>query len=1063
MPGKENLLEGSVGVGDSVLLEHLNEQCFLDNLYQRFNNDLIYTYIGNVAVSVNPYKTLDIYNEETIEKYRGRNFYELPPHIFAVSNIAYQSMKEHSKDQCILITGESGSGKTEASKLVMKYVAKVSSSVNKVEDIKQQLLQSNPVLEAFGNAKTNRNDNSSRFGKYMDIEFDFKGDPLGGVISNYLLEKSRVVRQSSGERNFHIFYQLLAGADSQLLEKLNLNIEDKFKYLNTEDSLKEDKIKYDETMKAFEVIGFTEEEKINTFKLVASVLLLGNLEFSSTNNMNNVECCHITNLKEASKLCDLLGVKEKVLLKALTERKVKAHNETVTCSLSSTEASYSREALCKEIYSRLFTWLVRRINKSIQVPASTKYKKKVMGVLDIYGFEIFQTNGFEQLMINYCNEKLQQIFIELTLKLEQEEYVSEGVEWKHVEYFNNQVICDLIENQYGILSMLDEECLRPGDVSDLTYLEKLHQTCGEHNHFISRNNPKYKSEKTLPRNSFRIIHYAGEVTYSVASFIDKNNNSLYRTLSQAVYQSINPLLHDMFPEGHADNTSLKRPLTTGTMFKNSMSQLMKNLLEKNPNYVRCIKPNDLKRPNTFNLELVKHQVRYLGLLENVRVKRAGFAYRTPFIECVKRYKMLSNKTWPNWNQGTDLEGVELILHSASIDENEYKMGKTKIFIRNPKTLFNLEQQRKQAMERLATLIQKTYKGHVQYERFQLMKRSQIMISKNVKAHLCKTKFLKIKSACIVLQCYSRMLKAKNELRRLQLEKRKIEAVTVISKHYRGYCTRKEYKKFFRAHAGKIICSFLEKYTVYKYLLNVKSALPGESPTDTSWPTTNLKCFEKTNHQLKLLFHQNRCRKYRLKMSSSNQVKMKEKLFASEHFKGKKLIYPLSVNKQFKGDHVGLSSNEKFSSYQILFSDEGFKIHRSSAKFVNILVAFSNLELLLIDVKTMKTKLIVKLSNINTVSMSTHNDSMIVLHLEKDQREARKGDIILNVKNAIEFCTKISMITNESIKINIADKIKLNCKSIENIFFKLESSNPSNLPSPVVKKIKSMINVTNFQE
>jgi len=946
----ESFLDNMVGISDAVLLEPLSEDSFVKNLEERFKSDNIYTYIGNVAISVNPYKKLGIYDEATIERYRGRNFYELPPHIFAVSNLAYLSMKNYGRDQCILITGESGAGKTEASKLVMKYVAAVSSQSSEVNAIKEQLLQSNPVLEAFGNAKTNRNDNSSRFGKYMDIEFDFKGDPLGGVISNYLLEKSRVVRQNEGERNFHVFYLLLAGAPSITLKKLHLDSKQTYNYLSPDDVTAEDKIRFKEVLNAFDVIGITCEEVEHVFQLVAAVLQLGNIKFNPRSTLGGMQGCSIDNIEDVENLCDLLSIKSNILVKALTERTVNARNETVTCHLSPNEASYSREALCKEIYDRLFTWLVVRINRSIKVPKMREKKRKVMGVLDIYGFEIFEKNGFEQFMINYCNEKLQQVFIELTLKEEQEEYVREGVEWKHIEFFNNSIICELIEDSHhGILAMLDEECLRPGDVNDSTLLEKFISTCGHHNHFESREDSKFKSDKTLPHDAFRVQHYAGKVTYFVENFIDKNNNSLYRTLSAAAFSSNNLLLggnEGLFPEGNpkTNSNNLRRPPTTGTMFKSSMSALMKNLLIKNPNYIRCIKPNEVKRSGIFSSDLVRHQVRYLGLIENVRVKRAGFAYRQSYEDCIRRYKMLSNETWPSWC-GPLQKGVEHIITATKISSDEYQFGNTKIFIRNPKTLFFLEEQRSKALHDLSTIIQKSWRGFLVWRKFQEMKKAEIIISKYVKKYQAQMRYKKMKISVITLQCYARGMKARKELRELKVEKLKNLAATTISAYWKGHKTRIEYRKFFRAHAGKLIVSFLEKYIAYKYLMNIKDSLPTNSPTDKSWPDCKVTSLQKCHQLLHTYHHQNRCRKYRLSLSAQRKEVLSEKLFASELFKGKKASYDASVAKVFVGDHLRLENNLKWNkmtsndNIKIRFADDGFKIHRSSGKVFKLQISF----------------------------------------------------------------------------------------------------------------------------
>uniref|UniRef100_A0A4W5JN20 Myosin IB n=1 Tax=Hucho hucho TaxID=62062 RepID=A0A4W5JN20_9TELE len=731
MEVKTSLLDNMIGVGDMVLLEPLNEDSFIENLRSRFDHNEIYTYIGSVVISMNPYRSLPIYTPQKVEEYRNRNFYELSPHIYALADEAYRSLRDQDKDQCILITGESGAGKTEASKLVMSYVAAVCGKGQEVNKVKEQLLQSNPVLEAFGNAKTMRNDNSSRFGKYMDIEFDFKGDPLGGVISNYLLEKSRVCKQPRGERNFHIFYQLLSGASDDTLLKLKLDRDfSKYNYLSLDSANVnglDDAASFRTVRNAMQIVGFMEDEVQSVLELVAAVLKLGNIEFKPESRVNGFDESRVKDKNDLKEMCELLGIEQSVLERAFSYRTVEAKMEKMSTTLNVAQAYYARDALAKNLYSRLFSWLVTRINESIKVGPLFGL---VMGVLDIYGFEIFEDNSFEQFIINYCNEKLQQIFIELTLREEQEEYIREDIEWTNIVYFNNAVICDLIENnQNGILAMLDEECLRPGTVTDDTFLDKLNTICAEHQHFESRlsKNSKFLTDHSLPHSCFRIQHYAGKVLYRVEGFVDKNNDLLYRDLSQAMYKATHSLMRQLFPEGNPAKVNLKRPPTAGFQFKASVGVLMKNLQTKNPNYIRCIKPNDKKVAHIFTDSLVCHQVRYLGLMENVRVRRAGYAFRQPYESCLKRYKMLCKTTWPQW-RGPARDGVAVLLTDCSVPTEEFAYGRSKIFIRNPRTLFTLEERRRACLEDLATLIQKIYRGWKSRTHFLLLKKSQVVVA-----------------------------------------------------------------------------------------------------------------------------------------------------------------------------------------------------------------------------------------------------------------------------------------------------------------------------------------------
>ncbi|XP_043931136.1 unconventional myosin-Ib isoform X2 [Protopterus annectens] len=1071
---KTSLLDNMVGVGDMVLLEPLSEDAFLENLKKRFDHNEIYTYIGSVVVSINPYRSLPIYTPEKVEEYRNRNFYELSPHIYALADEAYRSLRDQDKDQCILITGESGAGKTEASKLVMSYVAAVCGKGIEVNQVKEQLLQSNPVLEAFGNAKTVRNDNSSRFGKYMDIEFDFKGDPLGGVISNYLLEKSRVVRQPRGERNFHIFYQLLSGATEDLLRQLKLEKDfSKYNYLSLDCAQVngvDDAANFRTVRNAMQIVGFMDDESQSVLEAVAAVLKLGNLEFKPEVRGNGVDESKIKDKNELKEICELIGLDQSVLERAFSFRTVEAKQEKVSTTLNVAQAYYARDALAKNLYSRLFSWLVYRINESIK--AQIKVRKKVMGVLDIYGFEIFEDNSFEQFIINYCNEKLQQIFIELTLKEEQEEYIREGIEWTHIEYFNNAVICDLIENNtYGILAMLDEECLRPGTVTDETFLEKLNQVCATHQHFESRmsKSSRFLNDTTLPHNCFRIQHYAGKVMYCVEGFVDKNNDLLYRDLSQAMWKANNSLIKSIFPEGNPAKINLKRPPTAGSQFKSSVATLMRNLQTKNPNYIRCIKPNDKKAGHIFTEALVRHQIRYLGLLENVRVRRAGYAFRQLYEPCLERYKMLCKQTWPHW-RGQARPGVEVLLNELGIPKEEYSYGRSKIFIRNPRTLFKLEDLRKQRLEDLATLIQKIYRGWKCRTQFLLMKKSQIVISAWFRRYAQQKKYQKTKSSAIVVQSYIRGWKARKTLRELKHQKRCEEAVTTIAafwhgtqarrelrrlkeeakakhaiaviwaywlglkarrelkrlkeearcKHavaviwayWLGLKVRREYRKFFRANAGKKISTFIVQRIMQKYFLDMKKKLPSMSPTDRSWPPRSYLFLDDTHKELRRIFHLWRCKKYRDQFTEQKKLIYEEKLEASELFKDKKSSYPSSVGQRFDGDYMEIHTNPKFQKLsgsieeKIIVADLVNKINRANGKGAVRIFLLTKNNFIVADAKSGQKKAVVLLNDIEKVSMSSQKDGFFAVHLKEGSAAGSKGDFLFSSDRLIEVATKL---------------------------------------------------------
>uniref|UniRef100_A0A665V5U2 Myosin IB n=1 Tax=Echeneis naucrates TaxID=173247 RepID=A0A665V5U2_ECHNA len=1003
MEVKTSLLDNMIGVGDMVLLEPLSEDSFLENLKKRFDHNEIYTYIGSVVISMNPYRSLPIFTPEKVEEYRNRNFYELSPHIYALADEAYRSLRDQDKDQCILITGESGAGKTEASKLVMSYVAAVCGKGQEVNKVKEQLLQSNPVLEAFGNAKTVRNDNSSRFGKYMDIEFDFKGDPLGGVISNYLLEKSRVVKQPRGERNFHVFYQLLSGASDDTLKKLKLHRDfSKYNYLSL-DSAIVNGLDDAANFRTVRIVGFMEDEVQSVLELVAAVLKLGNIEFKPESRCNGTD---------ESRIKDKNGEptdEESVLERAFSYRTVEAKMEKVSTTLNVAQAYYARDALAKNLYSRLFSWLVTRINESIKV---TKTRHKVMGVLDIYGFEIFEDNSFEQFIINYCNEKLQQIFIELTLHEEQEEYIREGIEWTNID-MNLHLLSN---NQNGILAMLDEECLRPGTVTDETFLDKLNTICAEHQHFESRlsKNSKFLNDHSLPHNCFRIQHYAGKVLYRVEGFVDKNNDLLYRDLSQAMYKANHSLIKQLFPEGNPSKVNLKRPPTAGFQFKASVGTLMKNLQTKNPNYIRCIKPNDKKASHIFTESLVRHQVRYLGLMENVRVRRAGYAFRQAYEPCLERYKMLCKRTWPHW-RGPEREGVEVLMTDLQVPADEFSYGRSKIFIRNPRTLFFLEERRRQCLHDLASLIQKIYRGWK-----------------------CRSHFLLLKKSQIVVAAWYR---------------RYASATTVVQSYTRGWQVRREYRKFFRANAGKKIYDFTIQRIMQKYFLGLKSNMPSMSPIDKNWPARPYLFLEGVHTELRRIFHLWRCKKYRSRFTEERKAVYEEKLEASEIFKDKKALYPSSVSQPFKGDYLEISKNPKYQKLssamdeKVLLADVVNKINRANGKGTARLFLLTKKSVVLADQKTGQVKASVPLPDLTSVSVSTQSDGFFALKLKEGSASAIKGDFLLSSEHLIEIITKLYRIgatsaDREQLSIDISDEFLVQFKQ-DKVCVKFIQGSPKN--------------------
>uniref|UniRef100_A0A670ZJB5 Myosin IE n=1 Tax=Pseudonaja textilis TaxID=8673 RepID=A0A670ZJB5_PSETE len=688
------------GVDDMVLLSKISEDAIVENLRKRYMDDFIFTYIGSVLISVNPFKQMPYFGEREIEMYQGAAQYENPPHIYALADNMYRNMIIDRENQCVIISGESGAGKTVGAKYIMSYISKISGGGPRVQHVKDIILQSNPLLEAFGNAKTVRNNNSSRFGKYFEIQFSPGGEPDGGRISNFLLEKSRVVMRNPGERSFHIFYQLIEGASNEQRANLGITNMDYYHYLSLSGSYKvediSDKSDFQETLHAMKVIGLSAQEQALVIQIVAGVLHLGNLSFKEAGNYAAVESEEFLAFPAF-----LLGIDQGRLKEKLTSRQMDSKwggkSESIHVTLNVEQACYTRDALAKALHARLFDYLVDSINKAMEKD-NQEYN---IGVLDIYGFEIFQKNGFEQFCINFVNEKLQQIFIELTLKAEQEEYVQEGIRWTPIDYFNNKIVCDLIENKVnppGIMSILDDVCATMhavGEGADQTLLQKLQMQIGTHEHFNSWS------------QGFIIHHYAGKVSYDMDGFCERNRDVLFMDLVELMQSS---QLYALFPE-NLQAEKKGRPTTASSKIKKQANDLVGTLMKCTPHYIRCIKPNETKKPHDWEESRVKHQVEYLGLRENIRVRRAGYAYRRTFPKFLQRYAILTPETWPLW-KGDERQGVLHLLRSVNMDADQYQLGRTKIFIQAPESLFLLEEMRERKYDGYARAIQRAWRKHI---------------------------------------------------------------------------------------------------------------------------------------------------------------------------------------------------------------------------------------------------------------------------------------------------------------------------------------------------------------
>ncbi|XP_016304575.1 myosin-10-like isoform X3 [Sinocyclocheilus anshuiensis] len=736
-------------VEDMAELTCLNEASVLHNLKDRYYSGLIYTYSGLFCVVINPYKNLPIYSENIIEMYRGKKRHEMPPHIYAISESAYRCMLQDREDQSILCTGESGAGKTENTKKVIQYLAHVASSHKGKKDhnippespkavklqngilfygeLERQLLQANPILESFGNAKTVKNDNSSRFGKFIRINFDVTGYIVGANIETYLLEKSRAIRQAKDERTFHVFYQLLAGAGEHLRSDLLLEGFNNYRFLsngNIPIPGRQDKDNFQETMEAMHIMSFSHDEILSMLKVVSAVLQFGNIVFKKERNTDQASMPENT---AAQKLCHLLGINVMEFTRAILSPRIKVGRDYVQKAQTKEQADFAVEALAKATYERLFRWLVHRINKALD--RTKRQGASFIGILDIAGFEIFQLNSFEQLCINYTNEKLQQLFNHTMFILEQEEYQREGIEWSFIDFgLDLQPCIDLIErpaNPPGVLALLDEECWFP-KATDKTFVDKLVQEQGTHAKFQKPRQLKDKAD-------FCIIHYAGKVDYKADEWLMKNMDPLNDNVATLLHQSTDKFVAELWKDvdrivgldqvagmnetafGATYKTKKGMFRTVGQLYKESLTKLMATLRNTNPNFVRCIIPNHEKRAGKLEPHLVLDQLRCNGVLEGIRICRQGFPNRIVFQEFRQRYEILTPNAIPKGFMDGK-QACERMIRALELDPNLYRIGQSKIFFRTG-VLAHLEEERDLKITDIIIYFQSVCRGYLARKAF----------------------------------------------------------------------------------------------------------------------------------------------------------------------------------------------------------------------------------------------------------------------------------------------------------------------------------------------------------
>ncbi|XP_068578522.1 unconventional myosin-Va-like [Cebidichthys violaceus] len=805
-----------VGENDLTALSYLHEPAVLHNLKVRFiDSKLIYTYCGIVLVAINPYESLPIYEADIINAYSGQNMGDMDPHIFAVAEEAYKQMARDERNQSLIVSGESGAGKTVSAKYAMRYFATVSCSSSEAS-VEERVLASNPIMEALGNAKTTRNDNSSRFGKYIEIGFNKKHCIIGANMRTYLLEKSRVVFQADDERNYHIFYQLCASSHLPEFKAFKLGCADDFHFTNQGQSPVIDGVddakEMCNTRRAFSMLGISESDQMAIYQILAAILHLSNVEVKDQSADRSSILPDSVHLMV---FCELMGVPCEDMAHWLCHRKLKTTTETFIKSVSKMNAVNGRDALAKHIYARLFSWIVCGINNALKSAAK---QHSFIGVLDIYGFETFDVNSFEQFCINYANEKLQQQFNLHVFKLEQEEYMKEEIPWTLIDFDDNQPCIDLIEAKLGVLDLLDEECKMPKG-SDDTWAQKLYNTLLKQNaHF---------DKPRMSNRAFIIHHFADKVEYQCEGFLEKNKDTVNEEQINVLKKSKVDWLLKLFEDdetatsstnkhkstvtGRAGQSQRDNKKTVGLQFRQSLHLLMDTLNATTPHYVRCIKPNDDKSPFIMDPVRAVQQLRACGILETIRISAAGFPSRWTYQEFFRRYRVLMKQKDVLHDRKQTCKNL---LEKLVKDQDKYQFGKNKIFFRAGQVAY-LEKLRSDKLRMACVRIQKTIRcwlarkkylrmresavtiqrhvrGHQArcYVKFLQRTRAAVLIQRNVRMWVTRTRYQQQRSAAITVQCFLRAYMARKQYYKLVFEQKAV----VIQKWVKGWRARRRYKR-----------------------------------------------------------------------------------------------------------------------------------------------------------------------------------------------------------------------------------------------------------------------------
>ncbi|KAJ1659930.1 Myosin type-2 heavy chain 1 [Dispira simplex] len=843
------------GIDDLTHLSHLHEPAVLHNIRTRYAQHNIYTYSGIVLIAVNPFQRVSLYSQDIVEAYSGKSRGQLEPHLFAIAEDAFQGMVRERKDQTIIVSGESGAGKTVSAKYIMRYLASVhqspaiskpkgASNQPELSKIEEQILATNPILEAFGNAKTTRNDNSSRFGKYIEIKFDDGYQIVGARIRTYLLERSRLIYQPATERNYHIFYQLCAAASPADKEAFRITHLTDYHYLNQGGAGiiqgVNDAEEFQATCNALTTVGISSEQQRSIFRLLSALLHMGDIEFSGTDRSG----AYITDTHPAYRqVVDLLEIDGSLFQKWMVKKQIVTRSEKIVSSLNKQQATVVRDSVAKFIYAHLFDWLVAAINRSLCTPEMLTGSRSFIGVLDIYGFEHFEKNSFEQFCINYANEKLQQEFNKHVFKLEQEEYAREQItNWTFIDYSDNQPCINLIEGKLGVLALLDEESRLPNG-SESSLINKLYKqfaTPGE-----KSESAKFFNKPRFSNTAFTIRHYAHEVTYEAEGFLEKNKDTVPEEIADVLRASkfsfltevlrINdkpeettaPIASPKVKPGGAQNLrgragsitngpmAAKKQKTLGSVFKASLISLMETIGSTESHYIRCIKPNEDKIAWVFDPQMVLAQLRACGVLETIRISCSGYPSRRSIAEFDERYCILikASERTPD-----PRELARRILDTCLPESDKYQVGLTKVFFRAGQLAY-VEKLLTERLNYCATVIQKNVRGMLQRKRYLRLKASIVNIQALTRRHLAiklaqhirtnraavriqtwwrcqhqRNLYLRQRQGCLVIQRYARGFLARRYFRHRQLN----QAAIAVQKFCRGYLARQFYKRQVKA-------------------------------------------------------------------------------------------------------------------------------------------------------------------------------------------------------------------------------------------------------------------------